>query len=67
TKHIRALDIDQPVIIAVTANAMKDDKDICVACGMDDYISKPIQLPVLMKVLEKWSKEMHLRTPVYKL
>jgi CheY-like chemotaxis protein len=44
----------QPVIIAVTANAMNDDKEACLKAGMDDYTSKPIQLEKLIGILEKW-------------
>jgi PAS domain S-box-containing protein len=39
-------------IIAVTANAMKDDRDKCIAAGMDDYVSKPIDADQLLERLE---------------
>jgi CheY-like chemotaxis protein/HPt (histidine-containing phosphotransfer) domain-containing protein len=39
-------------IIAVTANAMKDDRDKCMAAGMDDYVSKPIDADQLLEHLE---------------
>jgi response regulator RpfG family c-di-GMP phosphodiesterase len=42
-------------IIAMTANAMLGDRDKCIAAGMDDYVSKPVQLPDLRRALEKWS------------
>ncbi len=41
-------------IIAFTANALKGEADHCRAVGMDDYLSKPIQLSSLKAVLEKW-------------
>jgi CheY-like chemotaxis protein/HPt (histidine-containing phosphotransfer) domain-containing protein len=43
----------QPRIIAMTANALRKDRDICLAAGMDDYISKPIQVSDLVSALEK--------------
>lgn len=56
TKRIRNSKVIQPVIIAMTANAMQGDRDICISAGMDDYISKPMQLELLVKTLENWSK-----------
>ena len=41
-------------IIAMTANAMKGDKEKCLACGMNDYISKPLQLDDIYQVLSLW-------------
>jgi CheY-like chemotaxis protein len=41
-------------IIAVTANAMWDDRNRCLAAGMNDYLPKPIDLEVLLAMLEKW-------------
>ena len=41
----------QPRIIAMTANVMKEDQDACAAAGMDDYLSKPIQVDALMAAL----------------
>jgi PAS domain S-box-containing protein len=41
-------------IIAMTAAAMHGDRDTCLAAGMNDYITKPVAAPALVKVLEKW-------------
>ena len=41
-------------IIACTANAFEDAADACLACGMDDYVAKPITLERLREVLELW-------------
>jgi len=43
----------QPRIIAMTANVLKEDCDICLAAGMDDYLSKPIQAEELVSALSK--------------
>jgi signal transduction histidine kinase len=43
-------------IIAQTAMAMKGDREICLAAGVNDYISKPIDLPLLASLVEKYSK-----------
>jgi PAS domain S-box-containing protein len=41
-------------IIAITANALKGEADHCRAIGMDDYLSKPVQLVNLKAMLDKW-------------
>jgi PAS domain S-box-containing protein len=56
TAAIRQLDSDKCniAIVAMTANAMKEDRDRCIACGMDDYLSKPIRKETLAQKLAEW-------------
>ncbi len=56
TRQIRLISGRRPVIIAMTANAMQGDKEECMQAGMDDYISKPVKLDVLVDMLEKWAR-----------
>ncbi|MCP4544255.1 MAG: response regulator [Chloroflexi bacterium] len=43
----------QPRIVAMTASAMKEDRDACQVAGMDDYVSKPIRVKELINALNK--------------
>lgn len=56
THAIRNLHIIQPVIIAMTANAMQEDKDECLRIGMNDYLSKPVHIESLLAALSKASQ-----------
>ncbi len=49
-------DHDLPVI-AMTANAMRGDRERCIRAGMDDYIAKPVDLAQLCRVLKRWLPE----------
>ncbi|MEH2297377.1 MAG: ATP-binding protein [Nostoc sp.] len=44
----------RPIVIAMTANAMKEDKQMCLDAGMDDYLSKPVMKEKLAATLEHW-------------
>ncbi len=56
TRFIRANFTTQPYIVAMTANAMTEDRDICLQAGMDDYLSKPMKLNEMIAVLEKYGE-----------
>ncbi|MEH2004089.1 GAF domain-containing protein [Nostoc sp.] len=45
----------RPVVIAMTANAMKQDEQMCLNAGMDDYLSKPVFKEKLAATLEHWT------------
>jgi CheY-like chemotaxis protein len=60
TRTIRKTISEQPVIIAMTANAMQGDREECIEAGMDDYLSKPINLNDLVDMLKKWGKQIEV-------
>lgn len=43
------------IVIALTANAMLEDREKCLAAGMDDYLSKPLEQEDLAKAIEYWT------------
>ena len=45
--------IDRPHIVAMTANAMRSDREKCLAAGMSDYVTKPIRIEALVEALLK--------------
>lgn len=47
---------DRPTIVAMTANVMHGDKEKCINAGMDDYISKPVLIEEVQKLIVKWSE-----------
>ncbi|CAG5068126.1 Sensor histidine kinase RcsC [Dyadobacter sp. CECT 9623] len=61
THLIRRTVLHQPVIVALTANALEGTQQECLDAGMDDYLSKPIKLEELMAKIRKW----HLKAETY--
>ena len=59
TQQIHRLFAHRPKIIAMTANAMKGDREACLEAGMDAYLSKPIQISDLVAAIEQSCSTKH--------
>jgi CheY-like chemotaxis protein len=65
TQAIRQMTIEQPYIIAMTANAMSQDKEECLLIGMNDYIAKPMRLADIIKILTNAAIYLSEKSTVY--
>ena len=57
TRRIREVGGESIPIIAITAEAMKGDREKCLAAGMNDYIAKPVKRETVYKMVKKWALE----------
>lgn len=58
TRTIRSQSSQNDIpVVALTANAMEGDRELCIASGMDDYLSKPVNQNELQNALEKWLRQ----------
>jgi response regulator RpfG family c-di-GMP phosphodiesterase len=60
TGHLRKLSSNLPPIIAMTAYAMKEDRDRFMANGMNDYVPKPIRAEILVRKVAEWTQRQSL-------
>lgn len=55
TRTIRSNAAEQPVIVALTANAFDSDRDACLQAGMDEFLSKPLNRKDVLAMLQRYS------------
>jgi CheY-like chemotaxis protein len=56
------LAVQQPVIIALTANALEGDREKCLEAGMNDFIAKPINKRDIAQALKNWLDDSQIKT-----
>lgn len=57
SRQIRALGLNDVPIIAMTANALRSDREHCLEVGMNDYVAKPIRRETVFQMIKKWILE----------
>ncbi|MEY4954924.1 MAG: hypothetical protein RI981_1009 [Bacteroidota bacterium] len=65
TRRLKKSFIELPPIVAMTAYAMKEDRERFLAAGMDDYLAKPIRAQQLIQMVGKWVHDGHAPEDIY--
>jgi PAS domain S-box-containing protein len=65
TRRLKKSFIELPPIVAMTAYAMKEDRERFLAAGMDDYLAKPIRAQQLIQMVGKWVHDGHAPQDIY--
>ncbi|WPP53231.1 hybrid sensor histidine kinase/response regulator [Catalinimonas niigatensis] len=60
TREIRKTSSYQPVIIALTANAMQGDREMCLKAQMNDYLHKPFKIDELANIIKHWASKLRI-------
>lgn len=67
TRRLRLLpDINEVIVVALTAHAIAGERERCIEAGMDDYLTKPFELDDLRNMMAKWLVNKPIRNTKYK-
>ena len=64
--RIREQGDDETVILALTAHALKGEREKCLRAGMDDYMVKPLSIDGLQSLLKRWSRSPRISPRILK-